>query len=811
MAEQLVKPRIGFGTAPVFLTAISTILGAILFLRFGYAVANAGFVGTVGIIVLGHVVTIATAMALAEIATNQKVEGGGEYFIISRSFGLEIGGAIGIALFLSQAISVAFYIIAFGESLIPVIDLLRADYGITIPDKRIITLTMTLLLGAIVIGKGANLGVRVLYVVVGILGVSLLLFFLGSPLEGAAGESPLRSLSNTVKDPDAFFLVFAIIFPGFTGMTAGVGLSGDLRNPRKSIPLGTIAATLVGMLVYVAVAYKLSISATSADLNADQLIMSRIALWGPIIPIGLAAATVSSALGSSLVAPRTLQAVAADELLPARRVNHILAKGRANTNEPTNAAIVVFAIAAVFVAVGSIDFVARIISMVFMLSYGSLCLISFLEHFAAEPSYRPSFRSRWYISLAGALTCIWLMFKMSAPYAMLAVLFMALLYIVIARTSPQHHGLARLFTGAMFQLGRQLQIFLQRSSKDGAEQERGWRPAVICMSAASFERLDALELLRWISYRFGSATYIHLIEGYLSRATLEESRAALERLVRLSDLSGSNIYMDTLVNPSYSDALGIVAQLPGLSGMANNLILFEFDKDAPEDLDAFVSHYRMLKAAKFDISVLATSDRSFGYHKEIHIWITPADFENAPLMILLGYILLGHPDWDEAQIKLFAVYPEEKIEEEKEELLSLVRSGRLAIAAKNIELIIRRPGVGLESLIEERSRDADLTMLGFVGEEVQQRKADAFSGTKGLGNVMFVSSTHEIELFDEKEDQEAAQRESRTDERAESSSEAPVAEDEAPPSEAHGDEGAIKVTDSATTSENGSDGGTNSR
>ena len=808
MAEQLVKPRIGFGTAPVFLTAISTILGAILFLRFGYAVANAGFVGTVGIILLGHVVTIATAMALAEIATNQKVEGGGEYFIISRSFGLEIGGAIGIALFLSQAISVAFYIIAFGESLTPVIDLLQTDYGITVLDKRFITLTVTFVLGAIVIGKGANLGVRVLYVVVSILGVSLLLFFLGSPLEGAVPENPLRSLSNTVKDPDAFFLVFAIIFPGFTGMTAGVGLSGDLRNPRKSIPLGTLTATLMGMLVYVAVAYKLSISATPTDLNGDQLIMSRIALWGPIIPIGLAAATISSALGSSLVAPRTLQAVAADKLLPARRFNDILSKGRPKTNEPTNAAVVVFAIAAAFVAVGSIDFVARIISMVFMLSYGSLCLISFLEHFAAEPSYRPSFRSRWYISLAGALMCIWLMFRMSAPYALLALLIMALLYIVIARTSPERHGLARLFTGAMFQLGRQLQIFLQRSSREGDEQEQGWRPAAICMSTSSFERLDALEFLRWISYRFGSATYIHLIEGYLSRATLEESRTALERLVRLSDLAGSNIYMDTLVNPSYSDALGIVAQLPGLSGMANNLLVFEFDKETPEDLDRFVGNYRMLTAAKFDICVMATSDRSFGYHKEIHIWITPADFENAPLMILLGYILLGHPDWDGAEIKLFAVFPEEKIEEEKEELLSLVRSGRLPISAKNIELIIRRPGVSLESLIGERSRDADLTMVGFVGEEVHRRKAEAFCGTEGLGNVLFVSSTHEIELYDEEEDQDAAERESATEEKDDSASQAAPAEDRVPPHDAEGDEDDIKVTDSSTNSGDASDGET---
>ena len=101
------------GTWPVFLTAISTILGAILFLRFGYAVAHVGLVSTLMIVFVGHLVTVPTALAVAEIATNQKVEGGGAYYMISRSFGLNIGGAIGLALYLSQAISVAFYVIAF--------------------------------------------------------------------------------------------------------------------------------------------------------------------------------------------------------------------------------------------------------------------------------------------------------------------------------------------------------------------------------------------------------------------------------------------------------------------------------------------------------------------------------------------------------------------------------------------------------------------------------------------------------------------------------------------------------------------------
>ena len=87
-----------FSTIPVFFTAISTILGAILFLRFGFAVGTLGFWGVLLIIALGHLLTIPTAFALSELATNKRVEGGGEYFIISRSFGLNIGATIGIAL-----------------------------------------------------------------------------------------------------------------------------------------------------------------------------------------------------------------------------------------------------------------------------------------------------------------------------------------------------------------------------------------------------------------------------------------------------------------------------------------------------------------------------------------------------------------------------------------------------------------------------------------------------------------------------------------------------------------------------------------
>jgi len=236
-----------FGTAPVFFTAISTILGAILFLRFGYAVGNLGFWGVFFIVILGHMVTIPTALAISELATNKRVQGGGEYYIISRSFGLNIGATIGVTLFLSQAISVAFYVIAFTESFEFLFNYLAKQYDFILP-RQVISLPVMLGLGWLILKKGADLGVKALYLIVGILAISLIMFFLGK--SGYKANPDLVYQGLQFRNTSSFFLVFAIIFPAFTGMTAGVGLSGDLKDPSKSIPLGTTMATTIGMIIY---------------------------------------------------------------------------------------------------------------------------------------------------------------------------------------------------------------------------------------------------------------------------------------------------------------------------------------------------------------------------------------------------------------------------------------------------------------------------------------------------------------------------------------------------------------------------------
>lgn len=738
-----VKNKKSFGTAPVFLTAISTILGAILFLRFGFAVGSLGFLGVILIIIVGHMVTIPTAFAISEISTNQRVEGGGEYFIVSRSFGMNIGATIGISLFLSQTISIAFYVIAFTEAFSPFFNYVQETHGFNLP-RQAISLPAMAILSILILKKGANLGVKALYVVVAILLVSLALFFIGKT--GYAKASDFDFWENSMKNMDNFFVVFAICFPAFTGMTAGVGLSGDLKKPSRSIPLGTVSATFIGMFIYVFIAWKFYVSASPEDLIVtDQLVMSKIALWGWIVvPLGLAASTISSAIGSVMVAPRTLQALAGDRSFPSRRVNALLMKGKGETNEPYNASVITIIIAFFFVALGNVDAVAEVITMFFMITYGSLCLISFLYHFGADPSYRPVFRSKWYISLIGFVMSIVLMFQINTPYALAAMVIMFTVYLLISYYHSERRGIEAIFQGVMFQLNRKLHVYLQQTKKK--ENVDKWRPSAICVSQYSLDREQPLDLLSWISYKYGFGTYIHLIEGYYSKSTREESESVIAKLIKYSEHKNNNVFVDTIISPSYTSAIAQVIQLPGISGMENNMVIFDFNKENPDNLEQIIDNYSLVRAGNFDVCVIGCSSRKIKFRNGIHIWLKPTDFENITLMILLNYIILSHPDWKRAHIRIFNISKKEEMQKHREELVELIQGGRIPISLRNIEFIALDENINAKNLINEKSAEAALTVVGFRGEQLKHTGTEVFTGYDKVGNILFMNTNKQISL-----------------------------------------------------------------
>ena len=728
------------GTWPVFLTAISTILGAILFLRFGYSIAHIGLSQTLLIILLGHLVTVPAALAVSEIATNQKVEGGGAYFMISRSFGLNIGGAIGITLFLSQAISVAFYIIAFTVSSRSIITWVDLNYGILI-EPLWVNLLMMGLLTLLMLTKGANVGVKALYFVVAALCTALLFFFLGTG-PGNPVLDPTATIPEYIIVPEtgevikrfSFFEVFTFIFPAFTGIAAGLGLSGDLKDPRKSIPKGTIYATIVGIVVYVSVAIKLWYSAPLESLAKDELFMEQISIWPPMIAIGLAAAAISSALGSVMIAPRTLQALAVDGVFPGK-ISTWLSVGKGQRQEPVRASIATCIIGFAFVAIGDINAVAEIISMFFMVTYGAICLVSFLEHMAADPSYRPTFRSHWSISLVGAVLCFVLMFGMNAPYAIVSILVMILIHAWVSRSGGGHQGgMVRLFRGIIFQITRSLQLALQMNDEDDLESTTGWRPFVLSINPVSFKRREGFDMTRWIAHKYGFGTYMHYINGYLNAETSHEAQIAHKELVDLSRGGNSRVNLDTIISPSYTSAIAQCVQLPGLSGKGNNLFLMEYEPGHLENRDQLMSNLNILKAVDLDLLLLRSSGRSFGNKNNIHLWITPDDTSNASLMILLSYILQGHPDWSNSSISVFFIC-DGSDDQHARQLHAQIVEGRIPISEQNIEIIeVNNQNEKVEKIIN-RSGGADLVVLGF---DFDSSKAEDFEIYHGLGDTMFV-------------------------------------------------------------------------
>ncbi len=736
-----------FGTAPVFLTSVCTILGAIMFLRFGYAVGNLGLLGAFWILVLGHLIVIPTGLAISEIATNLKVGGGGEYFIISRSFGTRIGASIGVMLYASQVISVAFYIIALSiifksSYFAPYIDLFEEWTSLTF-DIRMVSLPIGLILFSMILKRGANVGIQALWVIFALLIGAVAIFLIGA----FAGDASNKDIYETTSNPVHFIMVFAIVFPAFTGMTAGVGLSGDLKDPKKSIPRGILFAIGGGLVIYIFVLIGLWWSG-SVDALADpanELIMVDVAgkdVGGYLILIGLGAATISSAIGSVLIAPRTLQALGSDKIFPNKTVNKSLGRGFGNENEPINATLISSIIAIIFILISDLNAVAQIITMFFLITYGTVCLISFLEHFAGNPSYRPTFRTKWYFSLIGAVLCFFIMFQIHWAYAFMALLIMGAIHFSLKYSHQESRSFAVIFQGVMFQLGRWMKLELQKS--ESKPDKFNWRPSVIAISSHAVERSAPKDLLRWISHHYGFGTLVHFTKGYLNKKSIANSRKIQKELVEQINVSKANYSVSTVVSPSMITAVAQTVQFSGVSGLDNNTILFEFNKNRTEELPEIVEGCKLAQTVDFNISILRSTEHNFGYKERIHIWITEEDFRNGNLMILLSFIIMEHPEWADCEITIYTAFPEGEEEKQVDKIKRLISRGRLPITIKNVKSYSYKNRRNFEKLVNRKSKIADLVILGYTPEQLDREGTDLFNKHQKLQETLFVMAGEDI-------------------------------------------------------------------
>jgi len=337
------------------------------------------------------------------------------------------------------------------------------------------------------------------------------------------------------------------------------------------------------------------------------------------------------------------------------------------------------------------------------------------------------------------------MFKINPPYALASILVMASIYSYINRYHRDRHGLQSLFANTLFQINRNIQVYLQRAGSK--KREREWKPSALCISKDSFVRTRAFQLLNWISYKYGFGTYLHRIDGYYSRATYKQAAEEYIKLIELYNTANNHVFFDTIISPSYTSALAQAIQLPGISGMENNMVIFEYDKENPENLKELFENKELIKAGNFDICLLASSMKPMNFRNGIHVWIDYQYPENSSLLILLSFIISGHPDWRKSNIKVFETCKPEQYEETRSKLNEFVRTGRLPITEKNIEIIIEEPGMTLQVLVNKKSSSAALTMIGFDTQKIKYKDDNILTGYDEIGTILFVNSHNEKEIF----------------------------------------------------------------
>ena len=688
------------GTFPgVFTPSILTILGIILFLRLGYVVGNAGLGRALIIIGLANAISVLTSVSLSAIATNLKVKGGGDYYLISRTLGVEFGGAIGIVLFLAQSVSVAFYTIGFGEAVHAML-----PGGAALAPRIIAVLAVSFLF--VFAWLGADWATRFQYIVMTLLGAALVSFFAGG-VPKWEGATFAQNWGAPAGGP-GFWVLFAIFFPAVTGFTQGVSMSGDLKDAGKSLPLGTFFAVGISIIVYFGVALIFTGALPANILAGDYGAMKRVALINIFIDAGVIAATLSSAMASFLGAPRILQSLAGDHIFPLLLP---FAKGAGSTGNPRRGVLLSAGIAFMTIALGNLNMIAPVVSMFFLISYGLLNYATFFEARSSSPSFRPRFR--WFdyrLSLLGFLACLGVMLAIDLRAGIIAISVLFAIYQYLKRTA----GPARWADSRRSYHLQLVREHLLAAAKE-PQHPRDWRPQLLAFSNHSRRRKQLLSFASWIQGGSGLTTAVRVLEGEGPKMIKLQAEAEAELQRDISE-HGLSAFPLAIFAPNLQVAVQELLQSFGVGPIKANTILLNW-------LDQLHTGVLGLKQAIYsrslwtvfrygcNIIVLDAKEEEWDAlekvppeERRIDVWWW--DDPTSRLMLLLAYLITRNDAWEEANLRVLAATYEKKSKRSTEELRKTLEEVRIPAEPEIIS------NATADSVVKH-SADATLLFLPF--------------------------------------------------------------------------------------------------
>lgn len=641
-----------FGTfGGVFTPTLLTILGVIMYLRLGWVVGNAGLLGAWMIILLSYAITLCTALSMSSITTNIKIGAGGAYAIISQSLGLEVGGSLGIPRYISQGLAVTMYIFGFREGWLSIF-----------PEHNafLIDFTVFVILYAIAY-KSADLAIKTQFLIMGIIFASLLSISLASYYGSMqiSAEEAIRwgtfkgSPENGFNGSD-FWIVFAVFFPAATGIMAGANMSGELEDPRNSIPKGTLWAIGVSLVIYMLLAFWIARSATEAELISNYNIMIERSFWPPIVIAGILGATFSSALASIIGSSRILFAMGQHRVLPK---GEWLAYQDA-IGQPRNAMIVTGVMIFATMLLRDLNAIAPLVTMFFLITYAMLNVVVIIEQKLGLISFRPQFKVHWMIPWFGLISSVLAMFIINPVISLVSWSLVFVVYSVLSRSdleTPFEDVRSGLFSS-----------FAEWAAKHTAgnmhKQERSWKPNLLVPVTEASTVYGSFTIIKDIAHPKGSAALM----GVCSE---KESEGLKNALVPITEaFQKANVFSSWSIMRTEKFAEGVNFGNQALNGafFKPNIIFLNMleKKDSVMDYPAIISEAKRLELG---VLLFVPHPRAMlGQQQKIVIWVRPKapdwgvndGIGNLDLSMLTAYKMMQN--WNTSTIQLVTVVEREE-------------------------------------------------------------------------------------------------------------------------------------------------------
>ncbi|KAM9313079.1 solute carrier family 12 member 9 [Gastrophryne carolinensis] len=592
----------------VVVPTVLSMFSIVVFMRIGFVVGHAGLLQSLLMLFVAYAIIWLTVQSVCAISTNGAVQGGGAYFMISRTLGPEFGGSIGLMFYLANVCACGVYVLGLVEGVLDIFGQDSSDpanplrslpqgYGYSFLYATVVLLLCLsiCLVGASIYSQAAFF----IFILVFVVLLSILLSFLAvgprrvtirhggnvtligeyTGINGTTLHNNLHadySLDYTTGNLMNFATVFAVMFNGCTGIMAGCNMSGELKQPSRAIPIGTIIAVVITFFVYLILFILTALTCDRTLLREDYGFFRPINVWPPFVLIGVYATSLSASMSTLIGASRILHALAKDDLFgillaPAKLVS----KG----GNPWGAVLYTWALVQLVLLAGKLNTIAGIVTVFYLMAYAAIDLACLALEWASAPNFRPTFRLfSWHSCLLGILSCLVMMFLINPAYASGSiVLLLLLLGFIHFRSGSSSWGY--ISQALIFHQVRKYLLLLDVRK----EHVKFWRPQILLMVS---NPRTCCQLIKFINDLKKGGLYImgHVETGDLDVLPSDPVQAHYSFWLSLVDKLNVKAFVDLTLSPTVREGTQQLLRITGLGGMKpNTLVLGFYDNTCPGD------------------------------------------------------------------------------------------------------------------------------------------------------------------------------------------------------------------------------------